>query len=450
MLVEFSVKNFRSFKEPATLSMSATKLASRGSFNVDQNNIINNDKHGSLLRSTVIYGANASGKSNIVQAIRDMRSIILKSNSLYSQDNVRVEPFLFDIVSKTEPVSFEIVFIIGDIKYRYGFSISPKDEVVLTEWLYSNSGNSKSYLFERNGSEIKVNSKTFSKASSVRKHTRDNALFLTVAAQLKVAEAQLITEWFLNQIVVFKADDVEAVMDYSMAQLFEGGEYSDRMQSLVRLLDPSILELFVTDGSDSNTSRIYMLPYAHIGSTKISSRIRETNSIANNDVNTNKIFSRHATRDASGVVENDEICPIHSVESDGTIKMIAWSGPLIDVLSKGKTLVFDELDARLHPILTRQILGLFNSNVTNNRNAQLICTTHDTNLLDRAILRRDQIYFVEKDERQCSHLYSLADFRVNNRIPRNDEDYEKNYILGKYGAIPYFGSIDNIFMLEEA
>ena len=166
-----------------------------------------------------------------------------------------------------------------------------------------------------------------------------------------------------------------------------------------------------------------------------------------------ELRTSHAIRNPQGQIVSHQEFPAHTIESEGTQKLIALAGPLFDVLTNGSVLFLDEIDSRLHPLITAAILKLFNSPLTNPRNAQIICTTHDTNLLDRQIFRRDQVFFVEKDNNSISHLYSLAEFKLEDthgtgRTIRNDASFAKNYIQGRYGAIPYLGNLSSLFTEE--
>ncbi|MHB9026964.1 MAG: AAA family ATPase [Armatimonadota bacterium] len=403
MLIEFSVGNYKSFKETVTLSMvAANRLASRDRA-LDENTVIPIDDELSLLTSAAVYGANASGKSNLGDAFRFMQDFIINSSKdTQVGERIAVEPFALDPETHTQPTHFEIVFIIAgnpliaNKQYRYGFEVDAKR--VVREWLYHVPKRKEVMLFERDGQKFTL-SPTFAEGEKLEAKTRENALFLSVVAQFNGQIAADITKWFVDSHFISGLDNVPP-MRWTVAVLLHSNRFQEEVLKFVHSLD------FGIEGIQVEESNIITLHRSY-----------------------------NAAGDPSSLVSFD----LESQESEGTKKIIALAGEIILSLRLGDTFIIDEFDARFHPLLTQEIVRLFNNKETNPKHAQLIFMTHDTNLLDRELLRRDQIWFVEKDRFGASHLYSLAELRA-----RNDTSYEKNYIQGRYGAIPFLGDVQRV------
>ena len=448
MLIEFSVENFRSIHEHVTLSMIAAKIRSSDA-QLDTDNLIRVSDKLSLLRSSVIYGANASGKSNIFKAINFMRQFIRNSARLQDEDTIPVEPFLFDSVAAASPSTFEAVFLLDGLQYRYGFAVTTTR--VTKEWLFHTPTIREVPLFTRDeeGTEI---SDRFRQGRGLEELNLDNKLFLSVVAQFKKGGvAKRIRDWFLTSCRTLNTVEDKGYLPYTM-QCIEQGTYREQIENIVRRLDLDITGLSVGEiPAPASVTRLQELL-----ANEAASNDKDSLALLP-DVSQNRVWrelrTHHAIRNSDGKFEEDKTFSAGEIESAGTQKLIALTGPLVDVLTHGWVLFIDEIDARLHPLITAAILQLFHSPETNPKNAQLICATHDTNLLDRHRLRRDQIYFVEKDRTAASHLYSLAEFKLLSaeglgKIVRNDEHFEKNYIQGRYGAIPYLGDLRRVFIEE--
>jgi uncharacterized protein len=410
MLIEFTVGNYRSFKEPVTLSMVAANLVSHDK-SIDENNVFAIDKKLSLLKSAAIYGANASGKSNLAQALNFMVwSMVNSSRETQSTDAIGVEPFLLSTETDHQPSFFELVFLINGQKYRYGFEAT--QEHIVSEWLYTVPKTRETKLFDRNLTGIK-SSKSF-QASGIEARTRPNALFLSVCAQFNVAIAEQILIWLTKNLQVTSGFDNGTYLNRTISQ-FQDNDFKDKIIQIVKSLDLSITDIKVTNHSideqdrskDSFPKEFILVHTTH----------KRFNKDHEHSANVNLLLQFH--------------------ESEGTRKIFALSGTLINVLANGNILVIDELDARLHPLITRSIIELFHKPESNPNNAQLIFMTHDTNLLSNKIFRRDQIWFTEKDRYGATALYSLAEYNI-----RNDASFESDYIKGKYGAIPYIGNFE--------
>ena len=427
MLIEFTVGNFRSFRDPQTLSLVAAPIKSKDP-ELDENTVIKTAANPDLLTSAAMYGANASGKSNLVRALAFMKRFVMHSlKETKATGGIQVEPFRLHAATVGQPSHFEIVFIEGGKRYRYGFEVTK--ERVTAEWLFFVPSTREARLFEREGDDITVGG-YFKEGRDLEQHTRPNALFLSVVAQFNGPKAQKLVTWFGRLGIISGVDDI-GMMPFTLMQLVEG-EHSEAIKQLVCRLDLGIGDLQVEKTVRSKPQLPDEMP----------DEIRQAFLTIMNASDADErlsIHTIHTQYDHEGNPVRQELFELDEHESEGTQKLFSMSGPLLDTLQKGRVLVVDELDARLHPLMTREIISLFNHKATNPNGAQLIFNTQDTNLLDNRLFRRDQIWFVEKDQQGASHLYSLAEFKV-----RNDKDYERGYIQGRYGAVPYLSHIQTI------
>ncbi|MDQ2730272.1 MAG: ATP-binding protein [Armatimonadota bacterium] len=416
---------------------------------MDQDNVIVVDKNLALLRSLVIYGANASGKSNLLTALDFMRRFVGDSaREAQAEDPIPVEPFCLHPDTVHQPSVFETVFLLDGIQYRYGFSVT--SERVVAEWLYYVPTRQEIELFTRDEKGIYVRPR-FEDGHGLEKRTRKNALFLSVVAQFNGEQANHIRDWFITQ-----CRSLTTIQDYSYfsytVDCIAKERFDRGIEEFVRRLDLDISALSVIEAPIPR--RDSAPPDPKMPGFEEDSTVPTPPSQGRRPQrHVQELRTHHAIRDDQGMVVGEEHFSARTMESEGSQKIIALAGPLLDVLTNGWTLFIDEIDARLHPLITVAILRLFNSQETNPKNAQLICATHDTNLLDHRRLRRDQIYFVEKDKTAATRLYSLAEFKLESsegalRSIRNDTSLERNYIQGRFGAIPYIGDINQFFAEE--
>jgi len=397
MLVNFTFKNFRSFRDEMTLSMEAASIQ-------ELSEAVVKSCDEELLPVAVMYGANSSGKSNVLKALKAMRDVLLNSVKLNPKDKLDAEPFCLDLTSAEEPTSFEIQFTLNGSKFRYGFDYTANE--ILAEWLYEKRVGEREFeLFLRSGNEFKISKTRFAEGNGKQDATPSNRLFVSLVAQLNGKLSQSILDWFSSI------------------------EYISGM-----------------DGKEYAGKTLEMLFLNKQGATEIKQLFTETNlgfmdidiELVDSDTLKMKAESVHRLYDLNGNMIGVRNFSTDKMESEGTKKMIEIAGPLVDAILSGKILVVDELDAKLHPFLTRKIIGLFMDREINRNGAQLIFATHDTNLLNLQYLRRDQIWFTEKDKTDSTELYSLVEFRddAGNKV-RNDRNIEKDYINGRYGAIPF-------------
>ena len=413
MLIQFSVENFRSFKDEVVLSLVAAPITER------KENTIQGVKP-NLLKSAAIYGANASGKSNLLMAMAFMKDFVLTSSKeSQATESISYLPFRLSKKTENKPSIFEVIFVHSGIRYRYGFAID--DQKVYSEWLYLVKNVRELEVFTRDGQKFNLSSHFKSEEPLVKNdRIRPNALFLSVSAQLNGKIATQIMEWFsrFNTIFSDKPERIQSV-SINIARTDSGRK---AILNMLKNADMQIEDLQLTE---TEFNKMVVPPYSEvvfkIGSSKI----------ARVDIRTS-----HNKYDETGKIIGREEFDLFRDESAGTQKFFTLSGLLIDTLEKGKVLVIDELDARLHPRMILEICEMFNSKERNPNNAQLIFVTHNTRLLDKNIFRRDQIFFLQKNRQEASELYSLVEFAVDGKKIRKDASYEKDYLLGRYGAVP--------------
>lgn len=415
MLIQFNFKNFKSFREEAALDLSATKMTEFSERVVT----IGSEK---ILPIAVIYGANASGKSNIYSAFEYMAEYVVDSFKYGDEEEkfkeYRPTPFLFDSTSSDAESSFEVYFTIPEDKnektYNYGFCVDK--EGVTEEWLNSKAKTARKYstVFYRGNSDSELD------LSGLPKNSRDNikialekqVLIASLGAKLKISKCKAVRDWFLTNEF---ADFGDPFTNYFLSRRLPKNFVNDKS------VQQKVVEYFSSFDEHIRDFRIEKVP--NDGESKEEKY---------------KINALHKKIDSDDMAE----IPL-GAESAGTLKMFALYPELQEVLEKGSVFFIDELNARLHPLLVRNFLLTFLNPQININHAQLVFTTHDTWQLSNQLLRRDEIWFVEKDDRGVSTLYSLADFVDEDGVRiRKDESYEKNYLIGKYGAIPTLKSID--------
>jgi AAA15 family ATPase/GTPase len=392
--------------------------------NDDLNNVFT-DPNGKVkyLKSAAVYGANGSGKSNLFSAINFFRTFVLESSKeSLAEDEIKTIPFLFSSATENQPSSFEMIFMIDKTRYRYGFETSQKE--IVSEWLFFlNIGEStrESNCFIREYQEIKINSKTFREGKGVETRTRKNALFLSSVAQWNGEKSIFIQNWFKDSII-FLSGTTNNTLGYTIERFLENPLFKENIINFIKLIDAGIEDI------------------------RVEQRILEDKNIGRKET---KISSYHKKYDETmNLIDLTELK--FGLESSGTQRLFALLGPWFDTLEKGSILIIDEFGSNLHTKLSIELIKIFQSKM-NATNAQLIFASHDTNLLRNDLFRRDQIWFTEKNgESGSSDLYSLVEYKINQATSvRNDASFEKDYLIGKYGAIPYFGDM-NRFINEFA
>lgn len=422
MLIDFTVENYRSIHKPVTLSMERIPKL-REARHDDSNIFTTEDGKHELLKTAVIYGANASGKSNLLDAIRFASRFVLQSVFRYGPlDVIPVIPFQFSEESPQQPSVFEFRYHLSGHDYRYGFEAS--SNIVEAEWLYCED----QMLFDRNRDKIDHRPE-FGADNAIVEKTRNNTLFLSMCATLNHTLSLMFIREFFAKLDVIAGNPEMRFVNQSLAEVFFERDGRDKILQLLSTACPSIvgveLREVAVDRPESQPTTTTPYPSVHNepGYPQVVSTSRGFL------VNKGQVLvSRHKVKDRTYDLDFE-------FESEGTQKLLSVAGPVVDVLTDGGILVVDELDARLHPILAKRLVQMFHRE--NTKNAQLIFATHDTNLLSNELFRRDQIWFTEKNESEATELYSLADYGV-----RQDEAYERNYLKGRYGAIPFLGNLD--------
>ncbi len=415
MLISFSVENFRSFKEEATLSMVAGNGKEMRDSHVFTPKMQNKVKSIDLLRSAVIYGPNASGKSNFFDAFLTMTAII--SNSNKGLETIPVFPFLLSNTTNTAPSVFEIVMLIDGVRYQYGFSTT--QEKIHDEWLLAFPKGRTQTWFERTYNK-KTNKHDYILGDILkgqkevwREATNPKALFLSTAVQLNSTQLQPIYNWLVASTSMLFINSDGMPPQLSLVHCKELG--SENIIKFLKAADFAIEDIKIEEMSmpSKGTNQIPNAPNT--------GEIKEEKQLY--------VRTIHKTEEGNYIG-----LPLE-MESDGTRRMFSLAAPFLYILERGAILVVDELNQRLHPHLMRYLIDLFNNPKTNPNNAQLIFTTHAVSLLKNDIFRRDQIWFCEREKNQATILFPLSYFKPR----KGHEDFEGYYMGGRYGALPFIG-----------
>lgn len=407
MLIEFSVKNFLSFKDKAILSMEK----GNGDENID--NIIFNDIT-DLVKNAAIYGANASGKSNILKAFTCAILMIRNSNLMSVGEKWSyIKPFLFDETSKNKPSEFEFTFITNNVKYKYFFSADQNR--IYEESLDVYNSQKPTNIFTRKDTNIYEFSNDKNKLASLAANNTENKLFLSTATTWNYEKTKDAFLWFTKTIDTY--DSFNKIMDKDLIDYSENEELKKFSLKLLKEADILIKNISVNYEEKEMEGTIADMPIIPIVK-KVDIELEHEVVDEENNIHTYKLNFKD--------------------ESSGTKVLFAFAPFLKRAFEETKVIIVDELEKSMHPKLVEFIVKLFNNKDINKVNSQLIFTTHATNLLNLEILRRDQIWFVEKNPLNGnSELYPLDSFSV-----RKDENIQKGYINGRYGAVPFIKDID--------
>ena len=413
MLVEFRVENFRSLREEQVFSL----VASKDKTLQDTHTVSTGLKAApSLLRSAVLYGANASGKSNLIKALQYMRGVVAESaTAIQPGQTFAVQPFRLGTASAKKPTAFEVTFLIDGVRYQYGFAMTPQ-RIVGEHLLVYKAFTPQRWYERRYDAETGKDRYAFGPGLKGPKNlwegaTRPNALFLSMAAQLNSDALRPLFDWFINGLVIF--NEQAQLSPQVSIQMLQQAEGRRQICDFLSAADISIADIEIVTRKVPGQAVHFDLV---AGKTEV----------RNEEVEEHQLRFSHVTEQGRAVFDLME-------ESNGTRNLLFLAGPVLEILRKGLTLVIDELDTSLHTLLVRELVRLFHRPEINTCGAQLIFTTHDTSLLDAPdLFRRDQIWFVEKDQDQASELISLSEFS-----PRKNEALERGYLMGRYGGIPF-------------
>jgi AAA15 family ATPase/GTPase len=421
MFAKFTIKNYRSFKEKHIFSLVSTKI--------NELSELNTFAMGSkerLLKTAVIYGSNASGKSNFFRALNFFLYFAVNSGPRKQiGDPTGVEPFALSKQTEGKPSSFELIFYIPQdneqpVRYRYGFSITGKE--VVHEYLFAVYNVREVNLFTRKGQEISTTS-YFREGSRSRQSVRNNSGFLSVCAQNNGGIAAQIIGYFNNLEVTSGLRNCLSVTRKEI----RNAKQKERIVDFLKYADIHITniksEVMLMDSKEDEDPEVKaFLAYLK----KKVPNIEEQEMFYFG----HKMYDGEKSIGEKYLSENDE--------SAGTIKLFSYSLPILNALKNGTPLFIDEFDTSLHPLIVEAIIKLFNSTKANPKNAQLVISCHAVNILTNKLFRRDQVWFCEKDQYGASSLYSLITY---NKPVRNDAALYKNYLQGNYGAIPYIDEI---------
>ncbi|MCH7575265.1 MAG: ATP-binding protein [Candidatus Marinimicrobia bacterium] len=427
MLIEFTVGNFRSFKDKQTFSLEAVgNLASPESISLLE------DANQTLLPSAVIYGANASGKTNLILALNFMRNFVINSSAKGRRDGpIPYTPFRLNPANSEIPSYFEIVFITDGVRYRYGFEMDSSQ--VISEWLYRRKIREVS-LFKREKGKMRVNA-GFKEGLGLERRTRSNALYLSVVAQFNGEIAGIVTKWYRRNLKIFSALIRPHYTNTTIDIMKKHDDIAQFIKNVIYNFDTGIDDIIIKDSLRG-------------------ARFEEEESQEPEIMEPGPSWSDQYEVVTKHYLYNDENEIVGSVnfdmiadESDGTERLFDLIGPILYALVVGATLVVDEFENRLHPLLLYSLIRLFNSDVTNNKNAQIIITTHNHSLLDQNLFRKDQIWLTEKRSNGASNLFSLSEYKfpTGSKV-RSDSNFGVDYLKGKYGAIPFIDNIEDIFL----
>lgn len=423
MLVEFSVTNFRSFRDKQTFSMAASPDTDRA-----DTHIFAPDAPATppLLHSAVVMGPNAGGKSNLLRALHFMRGFVLTSAKLDPDEETDVVPFRLNRAWESQPSEFEVVFITKGVRYQYGFALTAQR--VEEEWLFAWPEGSKQEWFYRSRKHARETTRPApfyfgsyfkGRKAVIKESTRDNALFLSVGTQLNHAQLTPIFRWFERGLEVRSpafSGPRSPLSDYTADRCEEDTDFKAKVLSLLQAADLGIDGLEVDSHEMSDDEIPEGMP-TELRKYILGQKVRET-------------FCLHIPNDSSEPVRIKL-----EEESDGTRSIYALAGRWLTMLEERGVMVMDELDTHLHPHLVRFLIEMLHSE-SNPNHAQLIFSTHDTTLLD-GLFRRDQIWFVEKGPDRASYLTPLSDFSV-----RKGEAIQKRYLQGRYGGVPVLVPMD--------
>lgn len=411
MLLEFRVRNYRSIRDEQALTLIAsgdkelvsTHLAPTGLKAAPY-----------ALRTAVVYGPNASGKSSLLRALDYLRAVVAESATIIQPGQTyNVQPFKLDAASAQQPTEFEITFLLSGVRHQYAFSMTAQR--IVSESLLVYRSSKPTQLFSRqhidgDGYDYEFSTYLTGPRKLWQESTRSNALFLSMAAQLNSEQLSPVFNWIVRNITFLPAG-ATVPPDFTTALLAtEQGRASIR--EFLSAADISIADVQAVPRKGMRAQWV-------MSAAGLQASQEEREFLM-------PVFE-HSTPKGSAKFE------LHD-ESEGTQRLYGLIAPVLDCLRDGRVLVVDELDSSLHTLLVRRLINMFQTPELNPNGAQLIFSTHDTSLLDHTLFRRDQIWFTEKDADQATRLYPLTDFS-----PRKQEAWERGYLAGRYGAVPFFG-----------
>ncbi len=415
MILSLKIENFRSIKEPLLLNLTAENR-------LKENDLPNNslfEKEIEVLKSLLIYGRNASGKSNVLLALKALTYLVENSDSFKHEEKINpYEPFLFDTNSKQKPVRFEIDFITVENKTKFNYIVSFNQSEIVYEALYIFPRGTQAKLFERNKNKITYGEYYKGAKKNIENDLLPNQLFLSKSSTSNIKYLDECYLYFSKHVYVSTIHDTDydkSIIRSFSELLLNDNKLKCNLLELLKAADTTISDFSIIENEKE-------LKFPDSFPDYLRENILERHKY--------EVKTKHAIYE-NGEKVGDTKLDLED-ESFGTKKLFAIGGLILDALNDGSVIIIDELDKGLHPILTKLLINLFNSKKNNPNNAQLIFATHDSSLLDLEMLRRDQICFVDKVYEEYSVLYKLSDIKG----VRKDIPIDKWYLSGRFKAVP--------------
>jgi hypothetical protein len=418
MLIEFRVSNFRSIKEEVTLSMAASSDQSHPD-NVITYPSPDNER---VLRTAAIYGPNASGKSNVIAALAVMQFLVLRSHNYQKGVRLPYFPFKFSEGWRNRPTSFEIDLVEDGIEYSYGIKFNASR--ITEEHLFHYPKGRKAMVFERHGDEFDFNTDR-KEQQFLSEMTLDNVLYLSRATQMNFDKTVPVIKWFTEGLRVMGPIEMQPRNERYTLEVMERSK--ETREAILRAMVAADFGIVGIDAHIKEPSEDEINDMM----TQMPNEWKPLLDPAKGRFKMNDIKMKHRVVGTDGKPEIKEL--MLEEESEGTKRLFTLIGYWIDTLQNGRVVVYDELEVKLHHLLTKFLIGLFQDPEQNKGGSQLIFTSHDIDLMSQEVFRRDQIWFTEKDpDTGSTRLYSLDEFSE-----RKDKDIEKGYLTGRYGALPF-------------
>ena len=423
MLLDYFVENYRSIGGEQHVSLSANNgIRDTPNENDPDYGVHRVSNLVKYVKVMAFYGYNSSGKTNLFLSMYRMRNMIIHSIRLNDGERLPYEPFSFGGDWENKPTSFRVVFMKGNATYEYGFSYNA--DAIVSEQLYLKiPGRSRKLCFNREYSKIVPDEAYMTEFAVDAKQLNANRLLISLAGQLGGQVSNEVLGWFRTEFDALSGSMDESFGAYTKKVLAENAPMAKEVKDFIGRFNLGFNDVLAKQVDIDQIQFPAGIPAEILAQIK-SQPIIELN-------------TKHAVYDEHGDVTDERVVSLDDYESEGTIKLVHMSGVLARALHYGSTIAIDEFDARIHPNICKEIVDIFNSAESNPNGAQLLITTHDTNLLSNKIFRRDQICFVKQD--CCAHsiVYPLMEVTLaNGQAPRSDSNYEKNYLLGLYDEIP--------------
>ena len=420
MLIEFKAENFRSIRDEITFSLLASSDRSLEGNLIELDALKKNDR---LLKSAVIYGANASGKSNVLLAMFNLQNLVMASVKNQDGDLLPFEPFKLTPECMSKPTKFSAFFVKNNIRYKYIVSFDRTK--IIDEDLYYYPNNREALIFKRrNTTDFKFTNDQRIQ-TDISKRTLDNVLYLSNSAQQNYDKTLEAFKWFREELRIIGARTLSEQGEFTINMLNQDDESKKVVLKSLERADLGLVDI-IASIEDVNLTDLPI---------EIMNHLPRSFDKANGKLQKIDINTFHLAKDKDGKKHNIPF-DFSTEESEGTKRFFSLIGPWLNALNKGQVLFVDELELKLHPMLSEHLIKLFHDKIYNKNNAQLIITTHNTNLLNDEIFRRDQIWFTEKNaDVGNTNIYSLLEFQV-----RKDQNILKGYLMGRYGALPFISS----------